>query len=201
MTPTQAHPSMGKTCQTQAATAAAANTGKASSQTSPNFSNATSAIQYEEEIPQPPEKHPITPDEAPSSIPSPFHIIANVLKKIIIKDNMLSRLKKHLEKLLMFLKKEESKEGRAASEKEEQLKMSNFHKCFRADLLQMYEAIDKHLTGIQTTTLATLTSVEGAQKAFKATENLTEAIMTKISEVMDITVKIVTDTSSYRDTL
>jgi len=162
------------------------------------ISNAIPTTQYKEAIPQLSGKHATALDINP---PNPLHTIVNVLKEIITKDNMLSRMKKRLEELLIFVRQEESKETRAAVEKEEQLKLSNLHDFFRADLLQMYKAMEKCFTSIQMTTTATLTNVEGAFKTSKNVMNVVEAIATKVSKVTDTTVKIATITLSYRDVL
>src|SRR6267142_2746088 len=141
------------------------------------ISNAIPTTQYKEAIPQLSGKHATALDINP---PNPLHTIVNVLKEIITKDNMLSRMKKRLEELLIFVRQEESKETRAGVEKEEQLKLSNLHDFFRADLLQMYKAMEKCFTSIQMTTTATLTNEEGAFKTSKNVMNVVEAIATKV---------------------
>jgi hypothetical protein len=109
--------------------------------------------------------------------------------------------KSRLEEIIAFTKAAAEKEKTAKQTKTDQITASDIRAAVSADLRSMYRAIETRINGLQETANANLSNTDAILKATGELKSGTNDLISKVSNVTDVTDKIASTTQSYRDVL
>ena len=131
---------------------------------------------------------------------SPLLKIAKMIDQIISKHNPPGQVKQALTEVAELAKKtvEEEKEANIHVPLNA---VKTMHERFKADLLVVHGALDDKISDIQTSQRKLLSSLESLNKSTKNLCSTTKELEGKVTKVNNITDKIATTTSTYRDVL
>jgi len=195
LTPANTHPPGGKVYLTRATTAA---TSSSKAPIARNMKESPVAKEPQGKVAEkavPDDQQPVRDTNHASS---PLQKIAAAISQIIGNESIDSSTKRSLEDILSFIHGEKEKEDQRLAKTLTPIEGA-LRKSFRKDIVEIYNALEKQLNGIQDTVNETLTS---SSKLLANTESVaaaTKDLTGKVGKITDTADRIAMDTSKYRD--